>query len=194
MEFDDVIKGRRSIRGYKSKPVSKKVLQEVLELAVRSPSSMNTQPWHFHIVTGDVLDNIRRENTEKNISGVAPSREIRSPLGYEGVHRERQVVPRPKVDPPLGEGPPRPPRPAHLDALAAARRLRLDRRLNAVGVDERPRDARAHRARRALEEERLRERARRSPTTSHHGDACRACATPIDARPRLTAAADVTLS
>ncbi|MDC0432263.1 nitroreductase [Hyphomicrobiales bacterium] len=91
MEFDDVIKGRRSIRGYKPKPVSKKVLEEVLELAVRSPSSMNTQPWHFHIVTGDVLDNIRRENTEKNISGVAPSREIRSPLGYEGVHRERQV-------------------------------------------------------------------------------------------------------
>ena len=38
MEFDDVIKGRRSIRGYKSKPVSKKVLEEVLELAVRSPS------------------------------------------------------------------------------------------------------------------------------------------------------------
>ena len=68
MEFDYVIKGRRSIRGYKSKPVSKKVLEEVLELAVRSPSSMNTQPWHFHIVTGDVLDNIRRENTEKNKS------------------------------------------------------------------------------------------------------------------------------
>jgi len=52
---------------------------------------MNTQPWHFHVVTGEVLDNIRRENTEKTVSGIAPSREIRSPLGYEGVHRERQI-------------------------------------------------------------------------------------------------------
>ena len=63
MEFDEVIKGRRSTRGFKPKPVSREVLEEVLELALRSPSSMNTQPWHFHIVTGEVLDNIRRENT-----------------------------------------------------------------------------------------------------------------------------------
>ena len=91
MNFDDVIKGRRSIRGFKQKPVTKKVLESILELAIRSPSSMNTQPWHFHIVTGKVLDSIRKENTEKNISGVPPSREIRSPLGYEGVHRDRQI-------------------------------------------------------------------------------------------------------
>jgi nitroreductase len=52
---------------------------------------MNTQPWHFHVVTGSVLDNIRKENTEKNIAGVPPSREIKSPLGYEGPHRERQI-------------------------------------------------------------------------------------------------------
>ena len=69
MEFDKVIKGRRSTRGFKSKPVTREVLEEVLELAVRSPSSMNTQPWHFHIVTGEVLDNIRRENTERNLKG-----------------------------------------------------------------------------------------------------------------------------
>ena len=67
MNFDDVIKGRRSIRGFKQKPVTKKVLESILELAIRSPSSMNTQPWHFHIVTGKVLDSIRKENTEKNI-------------------------------------------------------------------------------------------------------------------------------
>ena len=67
------------------------VLKEVIELAVRAPSSMNTQPWHFHIVTGEVLDNIRRENTKRNVEGVPPSREIKSPLGYEGKHRERQI-------------------------------------------------------------------------------------------------------
>ena len=91
MEYHEVINGRRSTRGCLDKPVSVEVLKEVIELAVRAPSSMNTQPWHFHIVTGEVLDNIRRENTKRNVDGVPPSREIKSPLGYQGKHRERQV-------------------------------------------------------------------------------------------------------
>ena len=91
MEYHEVINGRRSTRGFLEKPVSLEVLKEVIELAVRAPSSMNTQPWHFHIVTGEVLDNIRRENTKRNVEGVPPSREIKSPLGYEGKHRERQI-------------------------------------------------------------------------------------------------------
>ena len=92
MKFDEVVLGRRSIRGYKSDPVPKQVIEEVLELAVRSPSSMNTQPWHLYVVTGEPLDKIRKENTERNISGVPPSREIRTPnKGYEGHHRERQI-------------------------------------------------------------------------------------------------------
>ena len=91
MEYHEVINGRRSTRGFLDKPVSVEVLKEVIELAVRAPSSMNTQPWHFHIVTGEVLDNIRRENTKRNVEGVPQSREIKSPLGYQGKHRERQV-------------------------------------------------------------------------------------------------------
>ena len=91
MEYHEVINGRRSTRGFLEKPVTVEVLKEVIELAVRAPSSMNTQPWHFHIVTGEVLDNIRRENTKRNVEGVPPSREIKSPLGYEGKHRERQI-------------------------------------------------------------------------------------------------------
>ena len=92
MKFDEVVLGRRSIRGYKPAPVPKQVIEEVLELAVRSPSSMNTQPWHLYVVTGEPLDKIRKENTERNISGVPPSREIRTPnKGYEGHHRERQI-------------------------------------------------------------------------------------------------------
>ena len=91
MEYHEVINGRRSTRGFLEKPVPMEVLKEVIELAVRAPSSMNTQPWHFHIVTGEVLDNIRCENTKRNVDGVPPSREIKSPLGYQGKHRERQV-------------------------------------------------------------------------------------------------------
>src|SRR5262249_7558113 len=43
MEFDDVILGRRSIRGFKPDPVPPKLIKEILALAMRAPSSMNTQ-------------------------------------------------------------------------------------------------------------------------------------------------------
>lgn len=91
LEFDEVVMGRRSIRGYKQQPVPRDVLEEVISLAVRAPSSMNTQPWHFYIVTGESLDRIRGENTRRNLEGVPPSREIRSHGAYEGIHRERQI-------------------------------------------------------------------------------------------------------
>ncbi|HPA38737.1 MAG TPA: nitroreductase family protein, partial [Phenylobacterium sp.] len=53
MKFDEVIKGRRSIRGYKPDPVPRKLIEEIIELAMRAPSSMNTQPWNFYVVTGE---------------------------------------------------------------------------------------------------------------------------------------------
>ena len=90
MEFDQVIMGRRSIRGFKRNPVPKELIREVVTLATRAPSSMNTQPWYFHVVTGDALNKIRAGNTEKNLAGVPASREIRMHGPYEGVHRERQ--------------------------------------------------------------------------------------------------------
>ncbi len=91
MEFEEVVRGRRSIRGYRPDTVPREVIEEIIELAIRSPSSMNTQPWHFYVLTGEPLDRIRRENTERNLAGVKPSREIRSHGAYEGVHRRRQI-------------------------------------------------------------------------------------------------------
>ena len=91
MKFDDVILGRRSIRGYKSKPVSKKLLKEILSLAIRSPSSMNTQPWNFYVISGEPLDKIREGNTERNLAGVPHSREFRIGEPFQGEHRERQI-------------------------------------------------------------------------------------------------------
>ena len=89
--FDDVVMGRRSIRGYKREPVSKAVIKEVIERAMRAPSSLNTQPWNFYVVAGGPLDRIRAGNTERNLAGVPSSREFRSHGEYAGAHRERQI-------------------------------------------------------------------------------------------------------
>ena len=91
MTFDEVITERRSIRGYLDKPVPRELIEEVLALAMRAPSSMNSQPWHFHVITGKPLDRIRAGNTERNLAGVPHSREFRTGHAFEGVHRERQV-------------------------------------------------------------------------------------------------------
>ncbi|MFU8814692.1 MAG: nitroreductase family protein [Pseudomonadales bacterium] len=32
--------------------VPKGLIREVIEMAIRAPSSLNTQPWHFYVVTG----------------------------------------------------------------------------------------------------------------------------------------------
>ena len=91
MDFDQVVQGRRSIRGYLNKPVPQVLIREVLELAIRAPTSLNTQPWNFYVVAGDVLDRIRKGNVERNLAGVPDSREFRMGPGYAGVHRDRQI-------------------------------------------------------------------------------------------------------
>ena len=91
MQFDEVISQRRSIRGYLNKPVSRELIREVLQLAMRAPTSYNTQPWNFYVVTGDVLDRIRAGNMERNLAGVPDSREFRTGPDYAGPHRERQI-------------------------------------------------------------------------------------------------------
>ena len=91
MLFDDVIMGRRSIRGYLDKPVPRELIEEVLALAMRAPSSMNTQPWNFHVITGEPLAKIRAGNTERILAGEPDSREFRKGVPFAGVHRERQI-------------------------------------------------------------------------------------------------------
>ena len=92
MKFDDVVRGRRSIRGYQRRPVPKALIMEILELAMRAPTSLNTQPWNFYVVTGEPLDRIRRGNTERMVAGIPQSREFRAGPAFAGQHRERQIA------------------------------------------------------------------------------------------------------
>lgn len=46
----EAIKGRRSIRAYRSDPVREEDLRKILEAAIRAPSAGNLQPWVFIVV------------------------------------------------------------------------------------------------------------------------------------------------
>lgn len=89
MDIIECVKKRKSIRGYKKDPVPRRVLEEILEISTRAPSGLNTQPWEFLVVTGEVLDSIRKEYVEKYTSGHAP--DSISKYKHQGVYRDRQV-------------------------------------------------------------------------------------------------------
>jgi nitroreductase len=91
MDFEILVQTRKSVRGFKKRPVPRAVIQEIIEVAKRAPSSMNTQPWHVHVVTGEPLERVRQRNMEEMVAGAKPKRDIVSHGEYQGVHRGRQV-------------------------------------------------------------------------------------------------------
>jgi len=91
LDVIEAIKSRRSIRGYKPDPVPRKVIEEILEVASRAPSSMNTQPWEFTVIAGDVLEKTKQANVESFNAGESGN------VGWEIERfkdecRERQVA------------------------------------------------------------------------------------------------------
>ncbi len=91
MDFETLVRSRKSIRGYKPDPVPRHVIEEIVEIAKGAPSSMNTQPWYLHVITGAPLDRIRKGNTENMVAGITPKRDFPMKDAYEGIHRKRQI-------------------------------------------------------------------------------------------------------
>jgi nitroreductase len=86
MELAQAIRERKSIRAFKSDPVPKDIIRELLEIAAHAPSSMNTQPWHITVVTGAALDTIRQGNLDMlTVAAPGPERPL------EGRYRERRL-------------------------------------------------------------------------------------------------------
>lgn len=54
----NVIEERRSIRRYKSKSVSRKEIEQLVEAAALAPSAKNRQPWKYIVYTGREKDRL----------------------------------------------------------------------------------------------------------------------------------------
>src|SRR3546814_15581847 len=89
--YTTLFRSRRSIRGFLDKPVPKALIAEILEVAMRAPSSFNNQCWNFSVVTGDPLAAIRQGNTDGILGGKPDSREFRRFDGVADDHRARQI-------------------------------------------------------------------------------------------------------
>jgi nitroreductase len=90
MDIIQALKQRKSYRAYKPDPVPREILQQILDAAIRTPSTLNSQPWEIAVITGEALQSIKAENLLKLDSGISIHPE--TPYKpFEGVYRQRQV-------------------------------------------------------------------------------------------------------
>jgi nitroreductase len=58
MELDEAIRGRRSVRSYRDRPVPMKMIRAVLEAGTWAPSAKNGQQWRFTVLTGEAKNRL----------------------------------------------------------------------------------------------------------------------------------------
>ena len=92
MDLIEGIHTRKSIRAFTPEKVSKNVIMDILNIACRAPSAMNTQPWEFVVITGEILDNIRSAVVRK-LNNKEPMKPEHLVVGWphDSIYRTRQV-------------------------------------------------------------------------------------------------------
>ncbi len=87
--FAEVVRARRSVRGFKPDAVPEALLKQVFELAQWAPSNCNTQPWRVHVASGEPLERLRKALPEQLMAG-AFSMDFPYEGKYAGIYKERQ--------------------------------------------------------------------------------------------------------
>jgi len=69
MDAIEAILARHSVRDFASKPVAKETVMKILEVATRSPSGSNGQPWEVFVASGATIERIRKMYQERPLGG-----------------------------------------------------------------------------------------------------------------------------
>ncbi len=69
MELTQAILERRSIRSFKPDPVSREVLEKLIDISRWSPSGSNTQPWELLVLGGQTLEKVKNRIVQAMQSG-----------------------------------------------------------------------------------------------------------------------------
>jgi nitroreductase len=67
MELYEVIRARHTIRAFKPQPVDSQILLRLVDAAAAAPSSMNAQPWMYHIATGTTRHEVGQAMAESTL-------------------------------------------------------------------------------------------------------------------------------
>ena len=85
MQLFEGIETRRSCRAFRSTPIPKEIIERVLELAKKSPSYTNTQPWEVAVVGGNKKEELSKILHEMSESDVTPNPDLALPKVYAGL-------------------------------------------------------------------------------------------------------------
>ena len=89
MELIEAIKARQSVRAFKSDPIRRSVILNILENATYAPSWANTQPWEIYVADGDKLNKIRETYLTAFLKGVPRKPDIPAPTQWPAPHQLR---------------------------------------------------------------------------------------------------------
>ncbi len=87
--FDKLLAARYSCRGFLPRPVDRSVIERILEVAQRTPSWCNAQPWQVHITSGAATERFRTTLLEA-VKSEPQEPEYPFPREHRGVYLERR--------------------------------------------------------------------------------------------------------
>ena len=89
--FEQVVRGRKSVRAFLPDPVPDARIEGLLELASWAPSNCNTQPWIVHVASGKTIELLRATLMEDALAN-GVSREVAyNPEQYPEALNERMI-------------------------------------------------------------------------------------------------------
>jgi nitroreductase len=91
MSLIDAVYSRRSVRGFLDKEVPQATLDRIFEIAQKSPSNCNVQPWKVYVASGELKDRLRKEMVERTAGGVTPNPDYEYRGDFQNEYRKRQV-------------------------------------------------------------------------------------------------------
>ncbi|WP_374693826.1 nitroreductase [Gordonia rubripertincta] len=86
----DLVEGRWSCRSFDRKQVPRSDIEDILQIARRTPSWCNTQPWHVHITEGFATEQLRQAIAERISQQLTQEPDIDFPVECEGVYQDRR--------------------------------------------------------------------------------------------------------
>jgi nitroreductase len=88
--FDGLLRSRWSCRGFKDTPLPRPTVKRLLEMAQRTPSWCNTQPWRVTLTSGEATCRLAVALSEHQKSGAADQPDLPFPAAYRGEYLARR--------------------------------------------------------------------------------------------------------
>lgn len=82
--------GRFTCRAYRPDPVGDEVMESIVDIAKRTPSWCNVQPWHLVVTSRETTDKFRTALMEHAAQATGIESDLPFPEEYRGAHAERR--------------------------------------------------------------------------------------------------------